>query len=107
MNAAKSRSFPAWRRRVTRCTITSTWYADRSRARTERIAITQKANNRSHKREGPCCPRSDLEFQSHLQRLELERRGENKARAHKLNFQDRAIAAHLAKLGATLREHAA
>ena len=56
MNAAKSRSFPAWRRRVTRRTITSTWYADRSRARTERITITQKANNRSHKREGPVAP---------------------------------------------------
>lgn len=73
-------------------------------ARAERITITQKASKRSNKRAGSRWTRTDeMQFRSHLERLEFERRGELEALARKLVRQDHAIAALQAKLGASIR----
>lgn len=70
-------------------------------ARAERVTVTQKAKSsgRTHKRSGSRWTRSDERlFQSHLQALEFQRRGEIEALSRKLARQDAAIAALRARL---------
>ncbi|CAN7626423.1 hypothetical protein [Neorhizobium sp. LjRoot104] len=64
-------------------------------ARAERVTVTQKAKSsgRTHKRSGSrWTPTDERLFQSHLQALEFERRGEIETLSRKLARQDAAIA---------------
>jgi hypothetical protein len=70
-------------------------------ARAERVTVTQKAKSsaRTHKRSGyRWTPSDERLFQSHLQALEFQRRGEIEALSRKLARQDAAIAALRARL---------
>lgn len=70
-------------------------------ARAERVTVTQKAKSsgRTHKRSGSrWTPSDERLFQSHLQALEFQRRGEIEALSRKLARQDAAIAALRAML---------
>ncbi|MCW8060177.1 hypothetical protein [Agrobacterium tumefaciens] len=70
-------------------------------ARAERVTVTQKAKSsgRTHKRSGArWTPSDERLFQSHLQALEFQRRGEIEALSRKLARQDAAIAALKARL---------
>ena len=72
--------------------------------RAERITITQKTNNRSSKRAQSRWTRWDeMQFRSHLQRLEFERRSEIEALSRKLARQNAAIQALQTKLNASIR----
>lgn len=70
-------------------------------ARAERVTVTQKAKStgRTHKRAGSrWTPSDERLFQSHLQGLEFQRRGEIEALSRKLARQEAAIAALRARL---------
>ncbi|MGV2113757.1 hypothetical protein ACQZ46_21005 [Agrobacterium salinitolerans] len=70
-------------------------------ARAERVTVTQKAKSsgRTRKRSGSrWTPSDERLFQSHLQGLEFQRRGEIEALSRKLARQDAAIAALKARL---------
>ncbi|CUX61325.1 conserved hypothetical protein [Agrobacterium deltaense Zutra 3/1] len=70
-------------------------------ARAERVTVTQKAKStgRTHKRAGSrWAPSDERLFQSHLQGLEFQRRGEIEALSRKLVRHEAAIAAFLARL---------
>ncbi|MBY3081792.1 hypothetical protein HFO68_30650 [Rhizobium laguerreae] len=68
--------------------------------RAERIAVTEKAKARSHRRGGPRWTRSDEQlFQNHVERLSFERRTEIAALARKLQHQERAITTMRMRLG--------
>lgn len=70
-------------------------------ARAERVTVTQKAKStgRTHKRAGSrWTPADERVFQSHLQGLEFQRRGEIEALSRKLRRQEAAIAAIRARL---------
>ena len=68
--------------------------------RAERIAVTEKAKARSHRRGGSRWTRSDEQlFQDHVERLTFERRTEIAALARKLQRQEQAIATMRMTLG--------
>ncbi|WP_244481873.1 hypothetical protein [Rhizobium sp. Root1204] len=70
------------------------------RSRAERLAVTEKAKARSHRRGGSRWTRSDEQlFQDHVERLAFERRTEIAVLARKLQRQERAITGMRRTLG--------